>query len=104
MSTDVDRVNYRTITRNLPVNIASGQEGIRFLRIIEFEYPASPLGIVQYERNGEEQEYGLRLDMDKFAFLDHYGADMEVERRAAKQIVSYLAKPLAAAAAAGFGD
>ena len=104
MSTDVDRVNYRTSTTDLPERISSGSDEIRFLRIIRFEYPASPLSIVQYEREGEEQEYGLRLDLDKFAFLDHYAGNIEIERSAAAEIVDFLANSRAAAARAAFAD
>jgi hypothetical protein len=72
-----------------------------------FTYPESPLTIVQYERNGREQENGLRLDLDKFAFLDHYAEDIETERTAAKQIVAFLGQANAQtsrAAGAAFSD
>jgi hypothetical protein len=100
MSTDVDRTNYKTETTDLPASIESGRPGIRFLRIIQFAYPASPLAIIRYERDGVEQHYGMRLDLDKFAFLDHYADEpqqWETESKAARQIVMFLAAKLQAA-------
>lgn len=35
--------------------------------------------IVYYERDGETQEYGLRLDLDKRLFLDHFEDPTEEE-------------------------
>lgn len=32
----------------------------------------SPFAIVRYSVNGEEQDLGLRLDLDKRVFLDHF--------------------------------
>lgn len=103
MSTDTDRVNYRTETTMLPGSIESGRAGIRFLRIVQFVHPASPLTIVQYQLNGVEQADGLRLDLDKFAFLDHYAgeANIETERGAARQIVEYLANRASHSQASG---
>jgi hypothetical protein len=105
MSTNpnVDQVHYRTETTALPP-IVSGHQGIRFLRIIRFTYPASPLSIVQYERDGVEQKDGMRLDLQKFAFLDHYTEDLRTERDAAQQIVAFLASTQNARAFTTAGD
>jgi hypothetical protein len=101
MSTDTDRVGYQTRTLALPASIGSGHGDVRFLRLIRFTCPASPLTIVQYALKGQEQELGLRLDLDKMAFLDHYADDSEVERTAARAIVTYLSK---GASAGHFAD
>ena len=92
MSTnDTDHVGYQTRTVALPSDIESGRNDLHFLRLISFTYPASPLTIVQYSIGAVEQERGLRLDLDKMAFLDRYAEDAEQERSAAKAIVSFLA-------------
>ena len=52
-----------------------------------------PLALIQYAVNGQEQRYGLRLDIDKGVFLDSSG-DQEVDNAilplAARLIVQYL--------------
>lgn len=48
-----------------------GSKAIKFLRI---ELPGGwyrPFALVHYAEDGEEQQYGLRLDRDKGVFLDH---------------------------------
>lgn len=50
-----------------------------------------PFAVVRYALNGEEQKYGLRLDLDKEVFLDHFEDEPVKEsvlRSAAPQIVS----------------
>lgn len=90
MSTDVYRTGFQTRATALPDTIASGSDA-RFLRVVTFGSPERPLAIVQYAIDGKEQEYGLRLDMDKRVFLDHLG-DTEQENQAAREIVSFLAR------------
>jgi len=98
--------NYRTTTTPLSATIPSGHPDIQFLRIVEITSPASPLAIVQYALAGQEQARGFRLDLDKFAFLDHYADDLEIERSAARAIVSYLAsrRPGIASVQSASGD
>ena len=36
-----------------------------------------PFALVRYARNGKEQELGVRLDLDKRAFLDRFDDDAE---------------------------
>lgn len=69
-----------------------GGASIEFLNV---EIPSgpfrAPFAVVRYALNGEEQEYGLRLDLDKGAFLDHFEDEPLKEavlRRAAPQIVN----------------
>ncbi len=56
----------------------------------------SPLALIKYSLEGAVQEYGLRLDLDKRVFLDHF-EDEERERtlrKAAPEIVRYLGSVL----------
>jgi hypothetical protein len=51
----------------------------------------APFAVVKYALNGEEQSLGLRLDLDKGVFLDHFERDHFKEnilRHAAPQIVT----------------
>ena len=52
----------------LPLNLEDG--GIQLSEIEIFTEPRLPLAVVSYTDNGEPQEYGLRLDTGKLAFLD----------------------------------
>lgn len=52
----------------------------------------SPFALVRYTLKGIEQDLGLRLDMDKIVFLDHF-EDEEKEdliRKAAPKIVELV--------------
>lgn len=59
---------------------------IEFLRA---ELPAGeyhgPFALIRYALQGVEQDLGLRLDMDKEIFLDHFDED-ELEQAARKTI------------------
>ena len=44
---------------------------IRFTQAVRVVGRQSPFILVCYEENGYQPEYGLRLDLDKKAFLDH---------------------------------
>jgi hypothetical protein len=51
-----------------------------------------PVALVRYSLQGVEQEFGLRLDMDKRAFIDHF-EDEELEgiiQQAAPKIVELV--------------
>jgi len=39
-----------------------------------------PFALVRYALQGVEQEYGLRLDLDKRVFLDHFDDDEKLEQ------------------------
>ena len=69
-----------------------GGESIEFVSVEVFVNPGGPIAIVQYSQDGLIPEFGLRLDMDKEVFLDHFpGAEQEeVAQRAARRIVEYL--------------
>ena len=69
-----------------------GTAPIEFLRA-DMPVEPGPLALIQYAVNGQEQRYGLRLDIDKGVFLDSSG-DQEVDNAilplAARLIVQYL--------------
>ncbi len=76
-----------------------GSAGIEFLRA---EMPAgvrSSLALIRYKQYGQEMQYGVRLDLDKRVFLDHFedAAEEDVLQHAAPRIVSIMAKELCAA-------
>lgn len=51
-----------------------------------------PLAVVNYRLNGRDEELGLRLDMNKRAFLDHLTNTNQEEflQQSAPKIVKYL--------------
>ena len=59
------------------------------LEFLRAEVPAGeyygPFAIIHYALNGVEQDLGLRLDMDKEIFLDHFDEE-ELEQAAQKAI------------------
>jgi hypothetical protein len=59
---------YTKLIDLLPLNLMDS--GIQLSEIEVVTDPRAPLAIVYYNDNGEPQEYGLRLDLDKLAFLD----------------------------------
>ena len=70
-----------------------GGAGLEFERV---EMPAGydpPFALVRYSLCGEEQDTGLRLDLDKRVFLDHFEDQKEREaviEQAAPRIVDLL--------------
>ena len=60
----------------------------------------SPIITVMYELDKEEQEYGIRLDVDKQVFIDHpFGRNSVEEKNAtekAANIALFVAKQIAA--------
>lgn len=53
----------------------------------------SPFVLVHYSVEGQEQEYGFCLDLDKQVFLDHFDDDQEKEevmQKAAPKITEFL--------------
>jgi hypothetical protein len=53
----------------------------------------SPFVLVHYSINNELQEYGLRIDVDKQVFLDHFYEDQDKEEillKAAPKIIAFL--------------
>lgn len=50
----------------LPLNLADSGIQLSELEVA----PLAPLAIVYYNDNGQPQDYGLRLDLDKQSFLD----------------------------------
>jgi hypothetical protein len=55
-----------------------------------------PFALIRYALDGKEQESGLRLDLDKQVFLDHFeNAEMEeAAQKAAPLIVEFLGEKL----------
>jgi hypothetical protein len=52
-----------------------------------------PFALVRYSVNGKKQKTGLRLDLDKQVFLDHFEGDPEKQKTlecAAPEIVKIL--------------
>lgn len=52
---------------------------ISFLRV-EWWDDSSRFVLVRYSRAGKEQEFGLRLDLDKKIFLDHF-EDTDLDKK-----------------------
>ena len=93
-----------TRTVKLPSRL-SGSGGFLFLHAIVFDEPRLPFAIVKYAVGGTEEKLGLRLDLDKQVFLDHFedSRNEEVARDAAPRIVTYLAEGVAGAQSATSG-
>jgi hypothetical protein len=85
-------MDYRTKTVDLPKDLPHSA-GLSFLRAIVFEQPRLPFAIVNYAIDGEEHESGLRLDLGKRVFLDHFeeAGREQAASDAAMRIVSFLA-------------
>lgn len=66
------------------------------MEFIEAEMSAKydiPLAVVRYTLNGQKQQTGLRLDLDKQVFIDHFNGDTEKQKtleRAAPEIVKLV--------------
>jgi len=52
----------------------------QFLRAEVANVENPPMALIRYELNGHEPETGLRLDLDKQAFLDHFEDGSEEEQ------------------------
>ncbi len=57
---------------------------VEFLRAETAAKYRTPFVLVRYALNGAEQKEGLRLDLDKRAFLDHF-EDSSLEASVAKE-------------------
>ncbi len=84
-------MNYQTKTVQLPKHLSTNQD-FKFLEAVLFEVPRLPFAIVHYAVQGASEEMGLRLDLDKQVFLDHFDdADNEaLASAAAPEIVGFL--------------
>ena len=69
-----------------------GGAGIKFLFAELPDAHPLPFAVVYYMEEGERQVLGLRLDLDKKVFLDHFDEvkKEKILQRAAPDIVSYL--------------
>lgn len=69
---------------------------IEFLQAQMLEGRQSPFALVLYQENGITPKYGLRLDLHKKSFLDHFDdSDMEaVNREAAAEITEIVGQQL----------
>ena len=70
---------------------------IEFLRA-ELPPPKAPFATIRYAIDGVEQPNGLRIDLDKQVFLDHFDDDEQKEhalKEATPQIVRFLASMIA---------
>jgi len=77
----------------LPDEIKGGA-GIEFLSVVvSSEFPSIPFATVHYAENQKPAELGLRLDLDKRVFLDHFEDESkeEVLGRSAPEICAYVA-------------
>jgi hypothetical protein len=93
-----------TRTVKLPSRL-SGSGGFLFVHAIVFDEPRLPFAIVKYSVAGREEKLGLRLDLDKQVFLDHFedSIDEKAAREAAPQIVTFLAEGVAGVQSATSG-
>lgn len=87
-----NQLSYVAKTIPLPKRLSPGNELI-FLRAATFVEPRLPFAIVFYELDGKEEESGLRLDLHKLVFLDHFEDDAieSLAREAAPGIAYALA-------------
>src|SRR5712691_4356617 len=83
----------KTKTMTFPPHCIPGSSAICFLAAEVFTEPRLPFALVRYSLRGEEQEYRLRLDLDKQVFLDHLDEEQLeiVIQKAAPEIIQYLA-------------
>lgn len=71
-----------------------GGASIEFLCAETSNELAFPFAVVRYALEGREAETGLRIDLDKRVFLDHFDDDSQKEavcRRAAPELASLIA-------------
>jgi hypothetical protein len=76
----------------LPDEIRGGAD-IEFLAVmVSNEFPFIPFATVHYTENGQLTELGLRLDLDKEVFLDHFEDESkeDVLCRSAPEICAYV--------------
>ena len=74
----------------------SRTSSIEFLQAQMLEGRQSPFALVSYRQNGVVPRYGLRLDLHKRFFLDHFD-DSEVDadsQEAAKEIAEIVGNQL----------
>ena len=67
-------------------------EPITFLRAEMSKEYQLPFALIRYSLHGEEQEYGIRLDLDKRVFIDHLQDEQceEFLEKAAPKIAEFL--------------
>jgi hypothetical protein len=84
-------MSYETKTVRLPDGL-SRSEDLRFVDAVLFETPHLPFAIVHYSAGRGAEELGLRLDLGKQVFLDHFedAGTEALASAAAREIVSYL--------------
>jgi hypothetical protein len=56
-----------------------GGAGLEFLRAEVPNVEDPPVALIRYRLHGEEPETGLRLDLDKQTFLDHFDEQSDQE-------------------------
>ena len=71
MSPQPIRLQYQTRKVLLPAGLAQDSP-VSFVAATVFDDPPLPFAIVNYELAGQLQENGLRMDLDKRVFLDHF--------------------------------
>lgn len=95
-----DRLDVHTMFEIRTIDLKGripGGASIEFLRV---ETPVTehdvPFALIRYALEGVEQEYGLRMDLDKRVFIDHFEGEAkeEVIQRAAPKIVEFLSHVL----------
>ena len=64
------RLNYEAREVRLPEGLADGD--VVFVAATVFDEPPVPFAIVNYKLAGKLQKKGLRMDLDKRVFLDHF--------------------------------
>jgi hypothetical protein len=87
------------IRRRIEVSYAGH---LQFRDVVLFETPRLPFAIVYYTEGGVAQKEGLRLDLDKQVFLDHFtdARSEELASAAAPKIITFLGTRGEAASAA----
>jgi hypothetical protein len=94
-------MSFETKTIRLPNRLSYGGN-LGFFEAVLFETPRLPFAIVHYTQGGITQSEGLRLDLDKQVFLDHFkdARNEELASAAAPEIVNFLGTRAEGASAA----
>lgn len=83
--------------REIDLNGRLGENAaIKFLRAEVSKEHRLPFALIRYSLYGKEQEFGLRLDLDKRVFIDHLPdeQDEEILEKIAPKIVEILGAEL----------
>ena len=87
----MSKVRTVSLRHNVPKDAS-----LKFLRVELVRGGFTPFALVRYAEAGVEQPLGLRLDLDKRAFLDHFDDPIkeDLANRVSRKIVRLVGKRL----------